>query len=246
MKKILVLLFSIATLASCTFTEEITINPDGSGKYNLDMDGSSLMAMMPNDSTGNQKSVDSVFSFKEIFAAKKDSIAKLSKEEQESLKKLEDFNMRMKMDYLNKQFLFSMNTNFKNVAELKDAMSNMNELQKMNKNKAEANPLGSAGSFANNNSVLQYSYNGKKFTRKAIIDKNAVKNVKKDSLDDSYKMIYASSKYIVKYHFPKPVKKVSNTTALFSEDRKTITIEYPFDEYMDNPDKLNFEVDFAK
>lgn len=246
MRKILVLLFSMVALTSCTFTEEITINPDGSGKYDLNMDGSSLMAMMPNDSTGTQKSVDSVFSFKEVFAAKKDSIAKLSKEEQESLKKLEHFNMRMKMDYLKKEFLFSMNTDFKNVNELQDAMSNMNALQKMNKNKAEVNSLGSAGSFANNNSVLRYSYNGKKFTREAIIDKKALKNIKKDSLDESYKMIYASSKYIIKYHFPKPVKKVSNTTALFSEDRKTITIEYSFDEYMDNPDKLNFEVDFVK
>ena len=59
-------------------------------------------------------------------------------------------------------------------------------------------------------------------------------------------MIYESSKYVIKYHFPKPVKKVSNKTALFSEDRKTITIEYSFNEYMDNPDKLNFEVEFEK
>lgn len=246
MKKAIFLLFSIVSLTSCTFTEDIYINPDGSGKYTLDMDGSSMMAMMPKDSTKNEKSIDSVFSFKEVFAAKKDSIAKLSKEEQERLKKLENFNMRMKMDYKAQQFLFSMNTDFKSVAELQDAMSNMNAFQSMGKNKAGANAIASPGGFGSNNSVLKYSYNGKKFTRKAIIDKNAIKKVENDSMAESYKMIYASSKYIIKYHFPKPVKNISNTAALFSEDRKTVTIEYPFNEYMDNPEKLNFEVEFTK
>jgi len=57
-------------------------------------------------------------------------------------------------------------------------------------------------------------------------------------------MIFESSKYIIKYHFPKEVKSVSNKQAMFSEDRKTITIEFPFNEYMKEPEKTNFEVVF--
>ncbi|MGH2665684.1 hypothetical protein [Flavobacterium sp.] len=246
MKKVLFLLFSIISLTSCTFTEDIYINPDGSGKYTLDMDGSSMMAMIPKDSVRNEKSIDSVFSFRELFAAKKDSISKLPKEEQEKLKKLEKFNMRMKMDLKAQQFLFSMNTDFKNVTELQDAMSNMNAFQNVGKNKMQGNPMAPSGGFGGNNSILKYSYNGKKFIRKAIIDKNAIKKVENDSMAESYKMIYASSKYVIKYHFPKPVKSISNSTALFSEDRKTVTVEYPFNEYMDNPEKLNFEIEFTK
>lgn len=244
--KLLSALFFIFSLTSCTFTENIYINGDGSGKYSLDMDGSAFMSMMPSDSLKTEKNIDSVFSFRELFAAKKDSIAKLPKEEQEQLKKMENFKMRMKMNFESKQFLFSMNTDFKNVGELQDAMSNMNSLQSMNKDKAKANPLAPSDGFANNNSSLKYSYDGKKFSRKAIIDKKALQYIKNDSLADTYKMIYESSKYVIKYHFPKAVKKVTNSTALFSEDRKTITIEYPFNEYMDNPDKLNFEVEFQK
>lgn len=243
--KLLSALLFIFSLTSCTFTEDIYINPDGSGKYAMDMDGSSLMAMIPKDSLKAEKNVDSTFSFKKIFEEKKDSISKLSKEDQAKLKSLENFNMRMKMNYDTKEFLFSMNTNFKSVGELQDVMTNMNTIQNMGKKKSEANPLGSAGGFAANNSVLHYSYDGKKFVRNAVVNKNKVKKVENDSAE-AYKMIYESSKYIIKYHFPKRVKKVSNTTALFSEDRKTITIEYPFNEYMDNPDKLNFEVDFEK
>ena len=68
----------------------------------------------------------------------------------------------------------------------------------------------------------------------------------KDSTADMSKMIFASSNYIIKYHFPKRIKKVSNPNALFSEDRKSITIQYPFTDYMENPDKLNFDVEFEK
>ncbi len=244
MKKILLLFSLLIVLTSCTFTEEITINPDGTGKYNLDMDGSSIMAMMPKDSLKQEKNIDSVFSFKEIFAAQKDSIAKLPKEEQAKIKSLEKFNIRMKMNFDTKQFLFAMNTDFKSVAELQEVMSSMSELQKMNKGQAKGNPMGDMGGFASSAAKINYTYNGKKFSRKATVDKEALRKLENDSAAASYKMIYESSKYIIKYHFPKPVKKVSNTSAMFSEDRKTVTIEYPFNQYMKEPEKLNFEVVF--
>lgn len=239
----------VFAFSSCTFTEEITINTDGTGKYNLDMDGSAFMAMMPKDSVGgkNEKAIDSTFSFKQLFEEKKDSIAKLPMEQQEKIKKLEKFNMRMLMNYEAKKFFFSMNTDFKSVSELQDVMDNMSELQKMNKGKKEAslNPMGDSSLFGNNGSKINYAYDGKKFIRKAIVDKKALKKLDNDSLE-SYKMIFESSKYILKYHFPKAVKSVSNKTALFSEDRKTITIEHTFNEYMKEPEKLNFEVVFLK
>ena len=80
----------MVAFSSCTFTEEITINSDGTGKYNLDMDGSAFMAMMPKDSVGgkNEKPIDSTFSFKQLFEEKKDSIVKLPKEQQDKIKKL--------------------------------------------------------------------------------------------------------------------------------------------------------------
>lgn len=235
--------------SSCTFTEEIVINTDGTGKYNLDMDGSSLMAMMPKDSLGgkNEKAVDSTFSFKELFAQKKDSISKLSKEEQESIKKLENFNMRMQMNYETKKFLFSMNTAFKSVGELQNIMTDLNKLNKMGKSKAN-DPFGGAGAMGMPtlgaaNYKMNYLYDGKKFIRKAVVDKEVLKKQDSDSLDQ-YKMIFDASKYVIKYHFPKPIKTISNPSALFSEDRKTVTIEYTFNEYMKEPEKLNFEVHF--
>ncbi|SHM85388.1 hypothetical protein [Flavobacterium chilense] len=248
--KLLSFCFVLATLTSCTFTENITVNDNGTGKFSVDMDGSSLMAMA-GDQLGDQmgadakKNIDTTFTFKQVFEEKKDSIAKLSPEAQKELKKLENFVVNTKMNGEKKEFLMTLSTDFKNVNELQDILQTASALQKLEGSGGNAStPF--AGGLGNNNSKLSYTYDGKKFTRKATIDKQKLAEKAKDSAADMSKMIFASSNYIVKYHFPKKIKKVSNPNALFSEDRKSITIQYPFTDYMENPDKLNFEVEFEK
>jgi hypothetical protein len=247
--KLLSFSFLLAVLTSCTFTENIYINDNGAGKFSVDMDGSSLMAMA-GDQIGNQmgaeakKDIDSSFTFKQLFDSKKDSISKLPLETQKELKKIENFVVHTKMSSEKKEFLMTLSTDFKNVNELQDVVQTMSTLQKLDKGGANASPFGS--NFGNNNSKLSYAYDGKKFTRKAVIEKQKAEEKTADSNQDMSKMIFASSNYILKYHFPKKIKKVSNPNALFSEDRKTITIQYPFTDYMENPDKLNFDVEFEK
>ncbi|KAF2510207.1 hypothetical protein EYY60_11905 [Flavobacterium zhairuonense] len=246
--KLLGFFFLLATLTSCTFTENIYINDNGSGKFSVDMDGSSLM-QMAGDQIGSQmggdakKDIDTTFTFKQLLAEKKDSIAKLSPETQKELKKLENFVVTTKMSAEKKQFLMTLATDFKSVNELQDILQTASTLQKL-EGGANANPLGNG--FGDNKSKLSYTYDGKKFTRKATIDQQKLTEKLNDSSADMSKMIFASSNYIVKYHFPKKIKKVSNPNALFSDDRKSITIQYSFTDYMENPDKLNFDVEFEK
>jgi len=246
--KLLSFSFLLATLTSCTFTENMYINDNGTGKYSVDVDGSALMEMA-GDQLGNQmgadakKSIDSTFTFKQLIAEKQDSISKLSPEAQKEIKKLENFVFNIKMNGEQKQFLMNIATDFKSVSELQDILQSMNTLQKLEGGTAPSTPFAGLG---DNKSKLSYTYDGKKFTRKAIIDKQKITQKAADSTADMSKMMFASSNYIIKYHFPKPVKKVSNPTALFSDDRKTITIQYPFTDYMENPDKLNFDVEFEK
>ena len=249
--KLLSVSFLVATFASCTFTENIYVNDNGTGKFSVDMDGSSLMAMA-GDQIGQQmgadakKNIDSTFTFKQLFEEKKDSIAKLSPEAQKELKKLENFVVNTKMNADKKEFLMTLSTDFKNVNELQDILQTLSTLQKLEVGGKGNSPSPFATGFGNNSSKLNYSYDGKKFTRKAIIDTQKLAEKAKDTAPDMSKMIFASSNYILKYHFPKKIKKVSNPNALFSEDRKTITIQHTFTDYMENPDKLNFEVEFEK
>lgn len=247
--KLLSFSFLIVAFTSCTFTENITINDNGTGKFSVDMDGSALMEMA-GDQIGSQmgadakKEIDSSFTFKQLFDEKKDSIAKLSPEMQKEIKKLENFVVYTKMSSEKKQFLMTLTSDFKNVNEMQDILQTLSTLQKLEGGAGAASPLGSG--FGNNNSKLSYSYDGKKFTRKAVIDTQKKAEKAKDSGADMSKMMFASSTYVVKYNFPKKIKKVSNPNALFSDDRKSITIQFPFTDYMENPDKLNFDVEFEK
>ena len=63
-------------------------------------------------------------------------------------------------------------------------------------------------------------------------------------MKESMEMVFLESNFKVVYQFPKPVKKVSNKTTLYSEDRKTITIEYPLKDYMEKPSSLTLDVEF--
>ncbi|MEL1239702.1 hypothetical protein [Flavobacterium flavipallidum] len=248
--KLLSLSLLVLTLASCNFTENIDVQPDGTGKFSLEMDGAGLLAMA-GDKLGNElgmknnaKAIDSTFSFKEIFDKKKDSIAKMSPEQQAAIKKMENFVMNIKMNPEAQQLLFSMNTPFKSVNELGGLMESMSALKELKgKSDKKSNPAAMLSGIGNDNSKLTFSYNGKQFTRKAIVSKEALEKIATDSIGMA-KMIFASSKYTLKYHFPKAVKSVSNPDALFSADRKTITVEYPFTEYTENPEKLNLNVVF--
>lgn len=243
MKKLFFLFATASLLVSCNMTENIYINENGTGKFSIDMDASGMMAMMPKDSTASDlsKDIDSTFTFKSLLELKKDSISKLPVAEQEKLKKLEKFSMSTKMNAREKVFLFSIFTDFDDVSELQDAMSSVNAVQSMNKSSAASGlPISGLG---DSNSELRYSYDGNKFLRKASPSKTKKTDAQKEE-DDSLKMIYESSQYTLKYHFPKKVKKTNNPNALYSEDRKTITIEYPLNEYMDNPEKLNLDIEF--
>lgn len=248
--KFLSLSLLVVTLASCNFTENIEVRPDGTGTFAIEMDGAGLMAMAGEKigselgAKNNAKAIDSTFSFKQIFEEKKDSIAKLSPEQKEALKKLENFVMNIKMNPEAKQLLFSMNTPFKSVNELDGVMESMGVLKDLKgKSDENSNPAAMMSSLGNDNSKLSFSYNGKNFSRKATVSKDAMKKIAADSTGMA-KMIFASSKYTLKYHFPKAVKSVSNPDALFSADRKTITVEYPFTDYSENPEKLNLNVVF--
>jgi hypothetical protein len=243
------LLGLLFVLGSCNFTENLYVNTDGTGDFSIEVDGSGIMAMAGDQieekmtESKNTTTIDSTFSFKELFELKKDSIATLSAEEQASLKKMENFVMHMKMDSDKNELFFSMKTPFKKVSELQDMMNGFKTLKNLKgnaENSPTPNPLEEG---LNNNTKLSYSYDGKTFTRSAFVDKEALATIEKDSLGMA-KMIFASSKYTLKYHFPKAVKTVSNPDALFSSDRKTITIQYPFSDYMDSPEKMNIKVSF--
>ena len=240
--KYLLLIFLAITVASCVFTEEITIKNDGSGSYAFKMDMSKMMAAMDemgaeNDSIKKEpQKIDSVMYFKDILSEKKDSVANLSKEEQEMLKSLEDLKIRLQMDeekqQMNMDFLFD----FKNVTELKNMNDRVSKAQEMSDKKKQQNNFQS-------NTDVEYLFANNTFSRKVTL-----KELSKEELEEYEKNIkqassmFDESTYRIIYHFENKIKSVSIEGAKISDDKKTLTIEMPMDTIMKNPFLLNFEV----
>lgn len=244
MKKLYFLFLSISVLlTSCQFSENIYINEDGSGKMSLIFDGSDLMKMSGDSTQISEKPIDSIIVFKEFLKEKKDSIAQLSFEEQESLKSLEGFTMHTKIDSENQEMTVDMFTDFKNVEELQNAMAAMSKANSLGKKEDEDNPFSSFGNSAA--TEMEYSFNKGVFKRKATLVNKELHQQVLDSIGEA-EMMFASSSYVLNYHFPRPIKSVSNENALFSADKKSFKLEISFLEYIKNPEVLNLEVELEK
>ncbi|MFT3793847.1 hypothetical protein [Flavobacterium sp.] len=225
---------------SCQITENIYLKEDGSGKISYDIDASELMSMMGDKLGDAQKeNIDSTITFKQLFEERKDSIAKLPLAEQERLKKLEPIAMNVKMNSIEKTFKMAVFTDFKKASELQDMMEAMQTMQSLSKKSQPDNPFGKM--MSTENTELKYAYDGKVFKRNVRIIDPKLQEQSKDSTG-MMKMMFAASKYTIKYHFPRKVKSVSNPNALYSDDRKTVTIPFSLTEYLEQPDKTSFEV----
>lgn len=259
MKKTFFLLFALSSiiLTSCSITENLIINENGSGRFSYDVDASQLIGMVgksefSKNENKTKKVIDSIISYKDILATKKDSISKLSKEEQEKLKQMERFSMRMIIDEEKEIMKYSMFTEFQSVQELQEMMS---PLQGMSAIGGAQNKMmdGVTGQNSQNNSSQSFIYDGKSFKKIIKTNKNVENDValeksenenEEKQMEESLKMMYAQSSFKMKYQFPKAVKSISLENTFFSDDRKTIVVEFPINKYLENPEELNFEVIF--
>jgi hypothetical protein len=272
--KLLIAFLFILSLSSCTITEKMIVNENGSGKFAYEIDASKMISMVgsivkedqkktkkkkkrKNEIDRESKDIDSTFTFKEMFASKKDSIATLPLEEQEKIKKMENFSVHIVMNEEKGILNYTMFTDFNSIQELQDVMSPINSMKSLNPSGSSA--MGSSSGIPDDDSSTKFFYDGKKFSKiVSKIEKKKEETPKEEASKDydsseeevaknmkqSLNMFYDQSNFKVVYQFPKAVKKVSISNALYSEDRKTITIEYPLKEYMESPQKLNFEIEF--
>lgn len=239
-KSLLLFLGFLTSLTSCMFTEELSINNDGSGTYEFKMDMSQMMESMKGmsnkDSLKEPEVLDTIVFFKDILVEKKDSISKLTKDEQSLLKGLEGLKLHMQVDEENGKMLMDFVMDFKNIAELKDMQNKISKAQALNDGKNEDNSLKSKAD-------VEYLFDGKTFKRKVIM-----KELSEEKLQEVEQSIKQSSSFLegtmykIIYHFESDIDNVSFNDAIISNDKKTVTIEVPLDSVMKNPKWLDFEV----
>ncbi|OIQ21065.1 MAG: hypothetical protein BM557_04730 [Flavobacterium sp. MedPE-SWcel] len=227
---------------SCNFTENITINEDGSGVMSVEMDGSELMQMAGEElAKEKQEKIDSTIVFREIFKEYKDSIAALPEEQRDILRRFEKMEMNMLMDTETREMNIGLKMKFEKASELSDMMKSFSDLRKLQgSDSGRTQPdLG----FDNENSRTDYFYDGKKFKKTVVVESVEEKD-DSDKKEDMYKDMFASSSYTLNYKFPEKIKSVSDKRAVVGEDKKTLTLKYSLSDYMDNPEKMSIEVEF--
>ena len=238
--RLFVAALSLVWAASCNFTEEIYINENGSGKMSINFDGSELMAMA-GDEMAQEEAVDSIMSFKDFLAEKKDSIAQLPLEEQEKLKKLEPFMLHIVMNPEEKKMKFDMYSDFKDITEMNDAFNTFQNAGTLDQSKSN----GSLPAGGNSATKVEYSFKKRKFSRTATIMDKAKHQMALDSMSNA-EMFLSSSTYTLKYHFPRKVKSANLEGATYSADGKTLIYEINFLDMMKDPTKLNVEVELER
>ena len=261
MKKIAVFLLVLISIVSCTIKEKMVINENGSGTFSYGFDMAALLKMggPKSDSTKVSKNVDTVFTFKEMFAKMSDSIGKLSMVEKEQLKLLEDFKINLKVNEEKQLFEYNMAFDFASLDSLKNMVSPLKSAEVLSLSDKRLGGKVSKKSEDENDFRTSFAYDGASFEKKVLdknnkeiknagsTSKNKKKSAKKEADDEfSKKMqdMFKECKYSLEYHFPKKIKSISLKDAKISEDKKSFVVEIPIENLKENSDQLGFKVLF--
>ncbi|WP_435579570.1 hypothetical protein [Gilvibacter sp.] len=239
--KLLMLLIGLVMI-SCNFTEQMTMNEDGSGRLSVNFDASELMSMAGEmgggDEDGEKEKVDSIIDFKEFIQENKDSIMSLPAKERDEIMAMENFKMRMLIDEEEGVMKFNIFSDFKNVSEannINDGFNSLNGLMNGGSDAAQQQPK-------NDESVkVSYTFENNIFKRDAYIVDAEKYQTQIDSIK-SMEMFFSSSSYKLEYTFPRRIKSTNRESATFSNDGKTLYYSVGFLDYMKDPDLMDIEV----
>jgi hypothetical protein len=230
--KFLILCYFAVLLISCSISEEITFNEEGSLKYSYLIDASEFVKIMP-DSMNKDLLKDTLISFKDLLNQKKDSISKLPPESQKKLEALKPLFIKMRQDQKKGEFYVLIYGNFINSTSLNSALFALNSIDNSKNNSSENMEF---------LTYTTYNWNGKEFNKKSVKSES----LKNDSVAQSILPFFTGGKFKTQYNFPKEIKKVNNSSAKISQDRKSLSIEYDATDYLITPQKTDLKVVLVK
>ncbi len=128
MKKIIIPFLVALTLLSCSISEQIIFNSDGSGKLSYTIDMSKMIAVtkeldksdkMTKELTeGTDKDMDSTIAFKDIAKAYQKEGKKLSAEQEANIDKMKNFSMRMIVNKEKSEIKYIMYSDFDKISDI--------------------------------------------------------------------------------------------------------------------------------
>ena len=221
MKKILVAFIVGFSLISCSISEQIIFNPDGSGKLAYTVDMSKMIAItkdmdksskMTKDLTeGTEKDMDTVINIKDIVAQRQKEGKELTAEQLANMEQMKDYSMRMVVNKAKSEMKYVMSTEFKSISEVGNVGSVLSSMKDFSGKKTgaldTANPDG--------NSEVKFLFDGKNFSR-TVVQKPYVEEV--EAIEE-----YEEIADTVAYEMP-------NDTIAFDDESEEVIEEMQSDE----------------
>jgi len=262
MNRLTIILIAILPLlfASCMDTrEELEIRKDGAGTLVVKTDLSKMLEMMksfagPEDlqKQGLDKAIDTTMLMKDYVDTAKTVSA-------ENKKLLRDGKVHLIMNVKEGIGKFDLLLPFSSTSQLQDLYASLsnstgglkNMLSGMDKGKQMGGGDASAGDNANDNSMPQitsvYDIKVKDglYSRKVNMDRyQQFKQVMK--LDELKQMsgMLGKMNYTLSVKLPGAIKKISNSKAVLSDDKKTVTLNADLMETFEHPELLALEIEY--
>lgn len=247
MKKLFLLTAVAMLLVSCQITERFYLNENGSVKYETELNFSDMMSFMYDEASKDslrqigEFPIDTVMNFADLENFGQLSSDSISDAEREFMKSMNKTKVRMTLNDTEGKMIIGIEET--SIEKFNSYLGKVNQSLA----KLESEDPKAAGELAQSGMMktMEFKFDGKSFQR---ISNNSDMNALFDELDDSTaeatKQMMNMFEYKMEYHFPKKIKSSTIENASFSIDGKTMTVDVPMNELMENPEKYNFKVEF--
>ena len=247
----LLIFFVLPGLSSCFDVEErYDFKPNGSCNVAYTFDMSSAVSVLMNLMSDSVKETPQFSMVKDttlnFYSALPDSTQqKMSKDEADMAKAS---NLSVKMDLKKSIMKVGINHTAKDAADLQYYLQHLSKISLDGQLKAVTNSKQKTGFDAQQlvagEDYYSYEITPHKFYR--IIDKAKFEAFlkKTQSAFAMAKAMLIETPYKVVLNFAKPIKKINNSKAIVSADRKTVTLVTNMDDVIKNPSIMNLKIDF--
>ncbi|WP_367771774.1 hypothetical protein AB3G33_00350 [Flavobacterium sp. WC2421] len=237
--KIYLLLILMVSLTSCQITETIYLNQDGSGKIETESlrDENSYMQLSGENYSKEEKFEDTTYIFKDYINKYSENFLKLPAFEKAIFQKYAAVQVHIKNSSYEKEFRTKMNLDFNNMQEVPDLYKTQEYADDLEHNYA----LSAEEHYYN----VSYTFDGSHFKRMVKITDGAELKKQQDKIAElktRFSNLKISQPYVLRYHFPKKIKSVSNTNAKLSADKKSLELHFLLTDCLQNPEITNLEV----
>ncbi|HTD98213.1 MAG TPA: hypothetical protein VK668_02970 [Mucilaginibacter sp.] len=247
-----VIFLMLVCLTSCVDVEEhYDFKADGSCKVTYGFDMSRAVSVLMNLMTDSVKATPQFAMVKDttlnFYGALPDSTQQKMTLEESNLAK--SSNLSVQMNLQKNLMKISIYHQAKDAADLQYYLRNISKIEShSNLNSVTKNKTGGkdfdAQQLISGQDYYAYEVTPHKFYR--IIDKAKFNAFLKKTASTfaMAKAMLIEMPYKVVLNFAKPVKKINNSKAVLSADRKRVTLQTNMDEIIKNPAVMNLKIDF--